>query len=177
MSDSDSDREEKKLKLEYNNIPKEIDIPDNSRELLKSFIKVYEENENKKFELSFIDKYDNNKKKIIDENNKYYPSDFENMDKVFIKEIKTVEKDDEEEVIEEKKEENIEEEKNNADEKDKIKLEYNGITKDIDKPEDYNDFLRLFLNEYKEKEEKKFEFFYYDKTLHFIILKKYLLKK
>ncbi len=55
-SDSNSNSEEKKLKLEYNKITKEIEMPNDNEDLLKSFLKVYEENENKKFELSFFEK-------------------------------------------------------------------------------------------------------------------------
>ena len=83
MSDSDSESEnkEEKIKIIYNKIEKIIDIPEGYKELLEAFLKVFNTNKDKEYIFFYMD---NGKENIIQKD--LTSSDFNNIDKVFVKE-------------------------------------------------------------------------------------------
>ena len=174
MSDSDSESEnkEEKIKIIYNGKEKIIDTPEGYKELLEAFLKEFKTDKDKEYIFFYLD---NEKEKIIQKDLTF--SDFNNIDKVYVKEPK---KENENETVEEF----IEEVQNNqlsdqsddeSQEKDeeKIKIIYNGLEKIIDTPEDYKGLFEAFLKAFNtdKDKDKEYIFFYMDNGKENIIQK------
>ena len=171
-SESDSENKEEKIKIMYNGKEKEIDTPDNYKGLLASFLKAFKTDKDKEYIFYYKD---NGKDNNIDKN--LTLSDFNNIDKVYVKEPKKEkeeENEDEDERIDEAEGNqfsDLVENESQEENEEKVKIIYNGLEKIIDTPENYKGLLEAFLKEFKTDKDKEYIFFYKDNGKENIIKK------
>jgi len=163
MSESNSDGENKEVKIVYNGLEKAIDTPDGYKGLLEAFLKAFNTDKDKEYIFFYKD---NEKENIIDKN--LTLSDFNNIDKVFVKEPKNEnENENADRFIEEVQGTPIsDQDRSEGESEDKdeetAKIVYNGLEKTIDIPENYKGLLDAFLKAFNTDKDKEYIFFYKD---------------